>query len=179
LFYCIAQLSGAVAGVALASLLLRGAPAHHAVRYAATLPGIYGDGIAFVAELVISFVLMTAILFSSNHQILAPYTHYFAAILAAVYIAFESPLSGMSTNPARTFGPAVYARYWHALWIYFVAPPLGMLVAAQAFLWVRESKGPYCAKLHHDNDKRCIFCHSAHSRTFAASKIDDNIASRS
>jgi aquaporin Z len=169
LFYCIAQLSGAVAGVAAASLLLRGAPAHHAVRYAATLPGIYGDGIAFAAELVISFLLMSAILFASNHESLAPYTPYFAAILAAVYIAFESPLSGMSTNPARTFGPALYGGYWNALWIYFVAPPLGMLVAAQGFLWVRESKGPYCAKLHHDNDKRCIFCHSAHSRTFAAS----------
>jgi hypothetical protein len=50
-FNCIKQLSGAVAGVALVSLLLRGTPAHHAVRYAATLPGIYGDGIAFVAEL--------------------------------------------------------------------------------------------------------------------------------
>ena len=49
---------------------------------------------------------MRAILFASNHEVLAPYTHYFAAILAAVYIAFESPLSGMSTNPARTFGPA-------------------------------------------------------------------------
>ena len=160
LFYCIAQLSGALAGVALASLLLRGAPAHHAVRYAATLPGIYGDGIAFVAELVISFLLMGAVLFASNHHVLAPYTHYFAAILAAVYIAFESPLSGMSTNPARTFGPAVYARYWHALWIYFVAPPLGMLAAGEVFLGVRESTGPRCAKLHHDNDKRCIFCHS-------------------
>lgn len=81
-------------------------------------------------------------------------------MLTAVYIAFESPLSGMSTNPARTFGPAVYARYWHALWIYFVAPPLGMLAAGQVFLGVRESTGPHCAKLHHDNDKRCIFCHS-------------------
>ena len=160
LFYCAAQLSGALSGVALASLLLRGAPAHHAVRYAATLPGIYGDGIAFVAELMISFLLMSTILFASNHQVLAPYTHYFVAILAAVYIAFESPLSGMSANPARTFGPAVYARYWHALWIYFVAPPVGMLAAAQAFLWVRESTEPQCAKLHHDNDKRCIFCHS-------------------
>ena len=160
LFYCIAQLSGALAGVALASLLLRGAPAHHAVRYAATMPGIYGDGIAFAAELVISFLLMSAILWASNHRVLAPYTHYFAAILTAVYIAFESPLSGMSTNPARTFGPAAYARYWHALWIYFVGPPLGMLAAAQAFLWVREGRGPHCAKLHHDNDKRCIFCQS-------------------
>ena len=66
----------------------------------------------------------------------------------------------MSTNPARTFGPAVYGRYWHALWIYFAAPPLGMLLAAQAYLWIRDGKGPRCAKLHHHNDKRCIFCQS-------------------
>ena len=167
LFYCIAQFSGAVAGVAGASLLLRGAPAHHAVRYAATLPGIYGDAIAFAAELVISFLLMSAILYTSNHQILAPYTHHFAAILAATYIAFESPLSGMSTNPARTFGPAVYARYWQALWIYLVAPPMGMLAAGEVFLLIRHGKGPFCAKLHHHNTKRCIFCHSATDPTAA------------
>jgi aquaporin Z len=157
-FYCFAQLSGATAGVALASHLLRGAPGHHAVRYAATLPGTCGDGVAFVAELVLSFFLMSAILFAASHQRLAPHTHHVAAVLAAAYMAFESPLSGMSTNPARTFGPAAYAGCWHALWIYFVAPPLGMLAAAEVFLAVRAGSGTYCAKLHHDNDKRCIFC---------------------
>jgi aquaporin Z len=75
------------------------------------------------------------------HFLRLGYTHYFAAILVAIYIAFESPLSGMSTNPARTFGPALCARYWHALWIYFVAPPLGML-AAEVLLLTRERKGP-------------------------------------
>jgi aquaporin Z len=159
-FYCAAQFLGAVAGVALASRVLQCAPAHQAVHYAATLPGIYGDTVAFIAELAISFVLMSAILFASNHNVLAPYTHYFAATMVAAYIAFESPLSGMSTNPARTFGPALYAGYWHALWIYFIGPPLGMLVAAEVFLLAREGKGPYCAKLHHNNDKRCIFRHS-------------------
>jgi aquaporin Z len=163
-FYCAAQLLGAVAGVALASLVLEGAPAHKAVRYAATLPGIYGDSVAFVAELAISFILMGGILFASNRDALAPYTHYFAAILAAIYIAFESPLSGMSTSPARTFGPAVYGGYWHALWIYFIAPPLGMLAAAEVFLVARKHKGPYCAKLHHHNPKRCIFRHCGYSQ---------------
>jgi aquaporin Z len=33
-----------------------------------------------------------------------------------------------------------------------------MLVAAELFLWVRGGIGQYCAKLHHANDKRCIFC---------------------
>jgi aquaporin Z len=150
-FYCAAQLLGAVAGVAFASLVLEGIPAHKAVRYAATIPGSYGDGIAFVAELAISFILMSAILFASNHEVLAPYTHYFAALLVSIYIAFESPLSGMSANPARTFGPAVYASYWHALWIYFIGPPLGMLAAAEVLLLTGERKAPYCAKLHHHN----------------------------
>src|SRR6202042_2688395 len=92
-------------------------------------PIFYGNTIAFAAELIISFILMSAILFASNHAVLAPYTHYFAAVLVAIYIAFESPISGMSTSPARTFGPVVYASYWHTLWIYFIGPPLGMLAA--------------------------------------------------
>jgi hypothetical protein len=44
-----------------------------AVHYAATVPGIYGDAIAFAAEMAISFVLMSATLFVSNHEVLAPY----------------------------------------------------------------------------------------------------------
>jgi aquaporin Z len=167
-FYCAAQFLGAVSGVALASLVLHGAPSHQAARYAATIPGIYGNAIAFVAELIISFLLMSAILFTSNHEVLARYTHYFAAVLVALYIAFESPISGMSTNPARTFGPAVYAMYWQALWIYFIAPPLGMLAAAEVFLQARQGKGPYCAKLHHHNAKRCIFRHSEPDRATPA-----------
>jgi aquaporin Z len=159
-FYCTAQLFGAVAGIALTSLLLQGAPGHKAVHYAATVPGMYGDAVAFIAELVISFTLMSAILFASNHRILAPYTHYLAAIMVGAYIAFESPLSGTSANSARTFGPAAYAGYWNTLWIYFIAPPMGMLAGAEMFLAVRRGKSPYCAKLHHHNNKRCIFSHS-------------------
>jgi aquaporin Z len=74
----------------------------------------------------------------------------------------------MSTNPARTFGPAFYARYWHALWIYFIGPPLGMLAAAELFVLAREHENPYCAKLHHLNNKRCIFRHTLPDATAPA-----------
>ena len=73
------------------------------------------------------------------------------------------PLSGMSTNPARTFGSAVHANDWHALWIYFIAPSLGMLAAGELFLRVRGGAAPYCAKLHHANRERCIFHHAQHA----------------
>lgn len=157
LFYATAQFLGAISGVAIAGYVLRGAPGNEAVRYAATVPGVYGDAIAFVAELMISFILMTTVLFVSNRETLARYTPYFAGALVAAYITFEAPLSGMSMNPARTFGSAFHASYWHALWIYFIAPPLGMLGAAEVFLRARGGVAPRCAKLHHANDKRCIF----------------------
>ena len=126
--------------------------------------GAYGPTVAFVAELIMSFLLMITVLLLTNHKKVAPYTPYFVGLLYAVIITFETPLSGMSMNPARTFGPAAYARYWHAVWIYFVAPTLGMLLAAAVFLRARHGRLPYCAKLHPGNNKRCIFHHGLRER---------------
>ncbi|MFZ0232393.1 MAG: aquaporin, partial [Candidatus Acidiferrales bacterium] len=161
LFYGVAQFSGATIGVALATFLLRGAPGDGTVRYAVTAPGVYGAAVAFAAELVISFILMITVLLVTNHERLARCTPYFVGSLYALNITFETPLSGMSMNPARTFGPAAYGGYWHTLWIYFVAPTIGMLVAAMVFLRARHAAPPYCAKLHHANNKRCIFHHGS------------------
>ena len=161
LFYGMAQFSGATSGVALATFLLRGAPGDGTVRYAVTAPGVYGAAVAFAAELAISFILMITVLLVTNHERLARYTPYFVGSLYALNITFETPLSGMSMNPARTFGPAACGGYWHTLWIYFVAPTIGMLVAAMVFLRARHATPPYCAKLHHANNKRCIFHHGS------------------
>jgi aquaporin Z len=158
IFYGVAQFAGATAGVAIASALLLGAPGNSTIRYAATLPGMYGPGVAFIAEVAISFALMLTVLFASNDNVLSRHTPYFVGALYAIFITLETPLSGMSMNPARTFGSALLGRYWHALWVYFLAPTIGMLVAAKLFRWVRGGVGQYCAKLHHANDKRCIFC---------------------
>lgn len=160
--YVIAQFLGAIGGVTLARYALQGALGHHAVRYAVTVPGMYGRAVAFVAELTISFGLMITVLFTTNSKKLAPYTAYLVGALIAMYYTFEAPLSGMSTNPARTFGSALHANYWHALWIYFTAPTLGMLAAGELFLQLRGGAAPYCAKLHHGDRERCIFHHAQH-----------------
>jgi aquaporin Z len=159
LFYPTAQFLGAIGGVVIAKYVLRGAPGNDAVRYAVTMPGMYGKFVAFVAESAISFVLMITILFVSNREAWARYTSYFVGALYAIFITFETPLSGMSMNPARTLGSALQASYWHALWIYLIAPTFGMLVATEVFLFARGGVGPYCAKLHHANNKPCIFRH--------------------
>src|ERR671923_22456 len=157
IFYILFQFVGGLAGVVFSSLLIGSALAHPNVNFAATAPGVWGSGAAFAAELLISFLLATTVLLASNHKTFSRFTPYFAATLVATYIAFEAPFSGMSMNPARTLGSAIPAHAFHALWIYFTAPPFAMLVAAELYLRARSVQAVYCAKLHHHNHARCIF----------------------
>jgi len=161
LFYVTAQFAGAMCGVGVARYALPGMLQNDNVCFAATLPGRFGIVSAFIAELVISSFLMSTILFISNRSSLARFTPFVVGVLYAIYITFETPLSGMSMNPARTFASAYHAGYWHATWIYFVAPTMGMLASAEVFLRACGPATIYCAKLHHDNDKRCIFHHGS------------------
>ncbi len=156
-FYVLAQFVGGLAGVLFSSALLRSALDHPAVNYVATVPGEAGTCIAFMAEVVITFLMMFMVLTVSNQAKWARFTGLFTGVLLALYITFEAPLSGMSLNPARTFGSAFGGNIWTALWIYFTAPPLGMLLAAEAYLRLAGAHNVFCAKLHHHNDQRCIF----------------------
>ena len=154
-FYISSQFIGGIAGVILGSQLIGEAFADPKVHYVATLPGEWGLFPAFIAEIVISFFMMTMVLHVSNSKRIAKYTGIFAGILLACYISIESPISGMSMNPARTFGSALPAKEWNTLWLYFIAPTIGMLAAGELFRRTRQE--PKCAKLHHDNHYRCIF----------------------
>jgi aquaporin Z len=156
-FYIAAQFIGGVAGVQVAQWLIGMPVGHSAVNYAATLPGDFGAWAAFAAEIVISSGLFLAVLASSNHRVLSRWTPVVAGSLVALYITFEAPISGMSMNPARTLGSAVFASDWTGLWIYFTAPTAGMIFVAQAFRLVRGPQNVFCAKLHHHNKLRCIF----------------------
>jgi len=157
-FYSLFQALGGIAGVLIVSIIFGRLVAHPAVNYAVTVPGRQGLFVAFVVETVLSFNQMIAILWFSNSERLARFTGCIAAALIAINISTVAPLSGMSMNPARSVASAVPAVVWKGLWIYLTAPPLAMLLAAEVFLAIRGQAYVRCAKLHHDNDKRCIFC---------------------
>lgn len=157
IFYVIAQSLGGVVGVLISAAAIGMAIEHPAVNYVVTVPGRSGAPVAFAAELLISFGLMLTVLLVSNHRRLAVFTGLIAGCLVATYISFEAPFSGMSMNPARTFASAFPAQLWTAFWVYLTAPPLGMLAAAEVYTGVKGLKQVYCAKLHHQNNKRCIF----------------------
>jgi aquaporin Z len=156
-FYVVAQCIGGLLGIALAAVVLADQLGHPAVNYVATVPGPGGLVPAFLAELAISFGLMLVVLVVSNTPRVARYTGLCAGALVAMYIVLEAPFSGMSMNPARTLASAVPSGTWPLLWLYVAAPLGGMLLAAEAYLRLVGREGPVCAKLHHQNDKPCLF----------------------
>jgi len=162
-FYVVAQFAGGVLGVLVVVAVAARSMAHPSVNYVATLPGPAGAQAAFIAEAVISFLLVTVVLiFTNRSAAVARWTGVIAGFCVAAFITFESPLSGMSMNPARTFGSALLPHLWHSLWIYFTAPPLAMLLGAEVYVLFKGNVA--CAKYHHQNHFRCIFCEYQASR---------------
>jgi len=157
-FYIAAQFVGGVCGVLFSKLLLGSIIAHPSVSYVTTAPGPAGAGVAFLAEAAIACGMMLMVLFVTNTPMLARFTGLFAGTLVFLYITFETPLSGMSINPARTVASAVPSGIWTSGWVYFAAPILGMLLAAQVYCVVSHPSHLACPKLHHGTTQRCIFC---------------------
>jgi aquaporin Z len=161
--YVVAQFVGGVAGffiiAGLAGPALLGAPNFAIV----TKPGPSGIAAAFVGELAISFVLMSVVLAVSNApKPLSNYAGIAAATLVALFITFEAPFSGMSMNPARTLASALLGHDYTDIWIYFVAPPLGMLSAAFVFVNARSWNAVRCGRISHGGPHPCIF-HCTHA----------------
>jgi aquaporin Z len=160
--YVAAQFLGGLGGVLLVAGLLGPAFLEPPVHAIATMPGTAGVAAAFLAEAAISFVLMLIVLALGRSPRLGPYTGLIVGLVVCLYITFEAPISGMSMNPARTLASAIPVRGWQGLWLYFTAPLVGMLAAAE--LHVRVTGGARgCAKLFHRFP--CIFCGGVTSST--------------
>jgi len=157
IFYVIAQFLGGLGGVWLVAIFIKQYLAHPTVNYVATIPGTEGVAVAFLAEFMIAFFLMLMVLYTTNRQSLSSFTGVFAGVLVATYVIVESPYSGFGMNPARSFASALPAGMWTGFWLYMIAPPLGMLLAAELYLKLHGIRAVICAKLHHQNTKRCIF----------------------
>jgi len=155
--YIVAQFLGGIAGVTMVKLVAGMLAAAPSVRFAVTMPAMGAVGFALAAEFAISFLTMTTVLVASNSRSLSTFTGLIVGILVTAYVTFESPISGFSQNPARSFASAFALGDWDFLWIYFIAPPLGMLAASEVYLRVRGARAVFCAKLNHSGAGTCIF----------------------
>ena len=153
--YIVMQFLGAFAGAYAAGVAW--GPLTTGVQYAATVPGEgYSWAGALVAETFITFLLVFTIFVCVNKPRIAPRTGLIAGSLVALLVMIEAPVTGTSLNPARTLGPAVLATNYAALWVYFVGPVLGALLAVGAYRgqWGAQT---VCAKLYHTEKYQCPF----------------------
>lgn len=157
--YVVAQLTGAVAGAL--PLLLWGAMGT-SIDFGSTVPGT-GDSawLAMAGEVVTTFALVVGLFFFLRHERLRRFTPALFPPLYAIMVYLEAPLSGTSTNPARSLGPAVISGQWHAWWIYWIGPLLGSVAAVlfYRYSWLRSMEIRIAKLYHFGHDRYGVFQH--------------------
>ncbi len=155
--YVACQLAGAIIG---AVPLLAWGTLGRSVAYGATVPGsAYGATWALLGEAVTTFVLIFALFVFLRHKPLRVFTPALFPPLYAIMVWLEAPISGTSTNPARSLGPAAISGDWHGWWIYWLGPLIGTLLAVAGYRWVGWKRRMIeVAKVYHfDHDPHGIF----------------------
>lgn len=127
------------------------------VAFGATLPGPgFSTSAVFMGEVITTFAMVSGLCIFLAFRKLRPFTPGLFPPLYAIMVWLESPLSGTSTNPARTLGPAVISGEWQGWWIYWAGPVVGMLLALLVCSALIKRIG--VAKLYYfDSDRYGIF----------------------
>lgn len=130
LLYILAQLMGAVTGCL--PLLLWG-DLGRSISFGATMPGEgYSPQDAVIGEIATTFVMVSLLIVFLGFRQMRHYTPALFPLLYAIMVPLEADISGTSTNPARSFGPAVISGHWQAGWVYWIGPFAGALLACIA-----------------------------------------------
>jgi aquaporin Z len=140
IFYIIFQFIGGTLAVYLMALLLGTSLTASPANYAVTVPGKFGATPAAITEYIIAVITMTMVLFTSNNSKLKKYTRLLSGCLVCAWVIFAGPISGFGMNPARSFSSAFPAHIYTSFWIYMFIPFVGMLSAAEIFLFAGGRK---------------------------------------
>ena len=132
--YIISQLLGAAAGCL--PLLLWGQQGK-SIGYGNTIPVRHYYAAAFLGETLTTMCLITVIFIFVGSEKLRRYTPFTIPFLYAFMVFAETAFSGCSTNPARSFGPAVISENFTGYWIYWAAPLTGVLLTVGIFRALR------------------------------------------
>lgn len=143
--YWIAQFLGALAGAFLLSLIAKtGMTQLGQNGWDAGSPGGYGMHAALIFEVVMTAIFVVVILGVSGDKGHGPFAGVAIGITLAVIHIVGIQVTGVSVNPARSFGPALLAggQALSQLWLFIVAPAAGAVIGALLFrLKVLEPEG--------------------------------------
>ena len=153
--YVIAQFLGAAAG---AFMLLFFGSIGKTIDYGATFPGKEGAAEAVLGEAATTFCLVAGLFLFLGYKRLRPFTPVLFPFLYAVMVYFEAPISGTSTNPARSFGPSLASGIWSGWWVYWIGPLLGAFIAVSIQAkWLKMLEIEVAKVYHFEHDPFKVF----------------------
>ncbi len=152
--YVFAQLAGAILG---ALPLLAWGSMGWSVAFGATLPGQgYSIETVLLGEMITTFIMISLLAVFLGFRRIRPFTPAIFPFLYAIMVYAEAPISGTSTNPARSLGPAIVSGQWQGWWIYWIGPLIGTFTATLACSFL--AKRIEVAKLYYfDSDRDGLF----------------------
>ena len=152
--YVSGQFTGAVIGCT--PLLAWGAMGS-SIHFGATMPGEgYSQNEAMLGEIITTFTMISLLLIFLGVRPLRHYTPSIFPVLYSLMVYFEGDISGTSTNPARSFGPALVSGYWDHWWIYWAGPVTGAFLSTLVMSFAARRITE--ARLYHfDHDMDMLF----------------------
>src|SRR5436309_8046767 len=143
--YIIAQVIGAIGAAAVLWLIASGKPGWVAGGFASDgygdlSPGKYGLGSCFVTEVVMTFFFLFIIIGTTSKGAATGFAGIPIGLALTLIHLVSIPVTNTSVNPARSTGPALFAggEYVAQLWLFWVAPIIGAVVAGLLTRWMYE-----------------------------------------
>ncbi len=143
--YVVAQVLGAIAASAVLAFIASGKPGFDLVAsgfaangYAGHSPGGYSLGAALATEFVMTFFFLFVILGTTSKRAAAGFAPLAIGLALTLIHLVSIPVTNTSVNPARSTGPALFVGGWatEQLWLFWVAPVAGAIVAGLFHRWL-------------------------------------------
>jgi aquaporin Z len=139
--YLVAEVLGGIAGAGVLYVIASGKPGFDIAGglasngYAAHSPGGYSLMAAFVTEVVMTFFFLMIILGATDRRAPQGFAPIAIGLGLTLIHLIGIPVTNLSVNPARSTGPALMVGGWalQQLWMFWVAPILGAVLAAGAY----------------------------------------------
>lgn len=143
--YIIAQVVGAIVAAAVLWLIASGKPdwvpgGFASNGYGDLSPGKYGLTACAVTEFFMTFFFLFIIIGTTSKGAAAGFAGIPIGLALTLIHLVSIPVTNTSVNPARSTGPALFAggEYIGQLWMFWVVPLLGALVAGAVTRWMQE-----------------------------------------
>ena len=142
--YIVAQVLGAIAGAGILYIIASGktgfslAGGFASNGFASHSPGQYEVLACFVTEVVLTFFFLIVILGSTHRLAPVGFAPIAIGLCLTLIHLISIPVTNTSVNPARSTGPAIFVQSWavNQLWLFWIAPILGALLAGFVYGWM-------------------------------------------